>query len=188
MNNSKFKRFKSFLKPEFYFLFGLALCFRLPGFNVVLAGDELAMVSLWGQMPYEKIIQNYQYPNNHIFLTLILSFLLKSFGLYEWLLRTPLLICGILSIYLGYIAGKIVGENALVGWMTAFFLVLSEWHIFYSTNARGYLVIMMLGQICFLKLLERLQKNQKTVRYDDGQKVNILFNSLGWLLIWALGT
>ena len=178
MNNSKFKRFKSVIKPELYFLFGLALCFRLPGFDVVLAGDELAMVSLWGQMPYEKIIQNYQYPNNHIFLTLILSFLLKSFGLYEWLLRTPLLICGILSIYLGYIAGKVVGKNALVGWMTAFILALSEWHIFYSTNARGYLVIMMLGQICFLNLLDRLQKDQKTVRYDDDQKVKILFNSL----------
>jgi hypothetical protein len=188
MNNSKFKKFKFFLKPEFYFIFGLALCFRLPGFDVVLAGDELAMVSIWGQMPYEKIIQNYQYPNNHIFLTLILSFLLKSIGLYEWLLRTPLLICGILSIYLGYMAGKVVGENALVGWMTAFFMVLSEWHIFYSTNARGYIVIMMLGQICFVKLLDRLKEDQKTVRYDDGQKVDILFNSLGWLLIWAVGS
>ena len=187
MNNSKFKRFKSLLKPEFYFLFGLALCFRLPGFDVVLAGDELAMVSIWSQMPYEKIIQNYQYPNNHIFLTLILSFLLKSFGLYEWLLRTPLLICGILSIYLGYIAGKVVGENVLVGWMTAFFLALSEWHIFYSTNARGYLVIMMLGQICFVKLLKRLKEDKKIVR-NDGQKVNILFNSLGWFLIWAVGS
>jgi hypothetical protein len=187
MNNSKFKRFKSVLKPEFYFLFGLALSFRLPGFDVVLAGDELAMVSLWGQMPYEKIIQNYQYPNNHIFLTLILSFLLKSFGLYEWLLRTPLLICGVLSIYLGYMAGKVVGENALVGWMTAFLLVLSEWHIFYSTNARGYLVIMMLGQICFAKLLDQLKEDQKTVRYD-GQKINILFKSLGWLLIWTIGS
>jgi hypothetical protein len=187
INNSKFKRYKPVLKPEFYFLFGLALFFRLPGFDVVLAGDELAMLSLWGQMPYEKIIQNYQYPNNHIFLTLILSFLLKSFGLYEWLLRTPLLICGIVSIYFGYMAGKFVGENALVGWMTAFFLVLSEWHIFYSTNARGYLVIMMLGQICFAKLLDRLKEDQKTVRYD-GKKINILFNSLGWLLIWAVGS
>jgi hypothetical protein len=187
INNSKFKWFKSVVKTEYYFLFGLALCFRLPGFDVVLAGDELAMVSLWGQMPYEKIIQNYQYPNNHIFLTLILSLLLKSFGLYEWLLRTPLLICGVLSIYWGYMAGKVVGENAIVGWITALFLVLSEWHIFYSTNARGYLVIMMLGQICFAKLLDRLKEDQKTVRYNR-QKVNILFKSLGWLLIWTVGS
>ena len=103
----------------------LALFFRLPEFDAVLVSDELAMVSLWGQMPYEKILQNYQYPNNHILLTIILSFLLKSFGLHEWLLRLPILICGILSIYLGYKAGKLIGKNALIGWMTAFFMALS---------------------------------------------------------------
>ena len=187
MNSPKLKRFHSVLKPELYFLLGLALCFRLPGFDAVLASDELAMVSLWGQMPYEKIFQNYQYPNNHIFLTLILSFLLKSFGLYEWLLRLPILICGILSIYLGYKAGKLIGKNPLIGWMTAFFMALSEWHIFFSTNARGYIVIMMLGQICFVKLLGRLQEDPKPTQYDNGQ-VNILINLLGWLLIWTLGT
>jgi len=82
------------------------------------------MESLWGQKPYEKIIQKYQYPNNHIFLTLILSLLLKSFGLKEWLLRFPILICVILNIYLGFKAGKVIGKDALVGWMTAFFLAL----------------------------------------------------------------
>jgi hypothetical protein len=187
MNNLKFKGFHSVLKPELYILLGLALCFRLPGFDAVLASDELAMVSLWGQMPYEKIFQNYQYPNNHIFLTIILSFLLKSFGFYEWLLRLPILVCGILSIYLGYKAGEAIGKDALVGWMTAFFLALSEWHIFFSTNARGYLVIMMLGQICFVKLLGRLEEDPKTTQYDNGQ-ANILINSLGWLLIWTVGT
>lgn len=175
------------MKPTLYFILGLALCFRLPGFNAVLAGDELAMVSLWGQMPYEKIFQNYQYPNNHIFLTLILSFLLKYFGLYEWLLRLPILICGILSIYLGYRAGKIIGKDELVGWMAAFFLVLSEWHIFFSTNARGYLLVMLLGQICFERMLGRLKEEPKTTQYD-GRSANILISSLGWLLIWTVGS
>ena len=187
MNNSKLKRFHLILKPKLYFILSLALFFRLPGFDAVLVSDELAMVSLWGQMPYEKIFQNYQYPNNHILLTIILSFLLKSFGLHEWLLRLPILICGILSIYLGYKAGKLIGKNPLIGWMTAFFMALSEWHIFFSTNARGYLVIMMLGQICFVKLLGRLQEDPKPTQYDNGQ-VNILINLLGWLLIWTLGT
>ena len=78
------------------------LLFRLPGLGVPLASDELAMVSLWAQMPTLKIFSNYQYPNNHIFLTFVLSFLLKTFGLKEWLLRMPLLACGIVSIFLGY--------------------------------------------------------------------------------------
>ena len=55
MNNSKLKRFHPILKPQLYFIVGLALCFRLPGFDAVLVSDELAMVSIWGQMPYEKI-------------------------------------------------------------------------------------------------------------------------------------
>jgi hypothetical protein len=107
--------------------------------------------------------------------------------MYEWVLRLPILICGILSIYLGYKTGKVIGKDGLVGWMTAFFLALSEWHIFFSTNARGYLVIMMLGQICFLKLLGRLNEDPKTTQYDGGP-TNILINSLGWLLIWAVGS
>ena len=93
--------------------------------------------------------------------------------MYEWVLRLPILICGILSIYLGYKTGKVIGKDGLVGWMTAFFLALSEWHIFFSTNARGYLVIMMLGQICFLKLLGRLNEDPKTTQYDGGP-TNIL--------------
>ena len=60
MNDPKFKRSHSILKPELYFLLVLAICFRLPGFDAVLASDELAMVSLWSQMPYEKIFHNYQ--------------------------------------------------------------------------------------------------------------------------------
>ena len=39
------------------FLFAL---FRLPGFGVPLASDELAMVSLWAQMPTLMIFSNYQ--------------------------------------------------------------------------------------------------------------------------------
>ena len=51
MNNSKLKRFHPILKPQLYFILGLALCFRLHGFDAVFVSDELAMVSIWGQMP-----------------------------------------------------------------------------------------------------------------------------------------
>jgi hypothetical protein len=67
MNNSKLKRFHLILKPKLYFTLSLALFFRLPGIDAVLISDELAMVSLWSQIPNEKIFQNYQYPNNHVF-------------------------------------------------------------------------------------------------------------------------
>ena len=161
--------------------------FRLPGLGVPLASDELAMVSLWAQMPYLKIFSNYQYPNNHIFLTLVLSFLLKTFGLKEWLLRIPLLACGIVSIFLGYKLARRISGNVAVGLSTAFLMAVSEKHIFFSTNARGYLVIMMLALMAVTYVLDRLEG-----RPLNFQKLPKGFSRVlaffGWVGIWTLGT
>ena len=166
------------------FLFAL---FRLPGFGVPLASDELAMVSLWAQMPTLKIFSNYQYPNNHIFLTVILSFLLKTFGLKEWLLRMPLLICGAVSIFLSYKLGRRVSGNIAVGLATAFLMVISEKHVFFSTNARGYLVIMMLALMAVTVVLDRLEGHLlKFKKLSNGFNVVLAF--FGWVAIWILGT
>ena len=166
------------------FLFAL---FRLPGFGVPLASDELAMVSLWVQMPTLKIFSNYQYPNNHIFLTVILSFLLKTFGLKECLLRMPLLICGAVSIFLSYKLGRRVSGNIAVGLATAFLMVISEKHVFFSTNARGYLVIMMLALMAVTVVLDRLEGHLlKFKKLSNGFNVVLAF--FGWVAIWILGT
>ncbi len=166
------------------FLFAL---FRLPGFGVPLASDELAMVSLWAQMPTLKIFSNYQYPNNHIFLTVILSFLLKTFGLKECLLRMPLLICGAVSIFLSYKLGRRVSGNIAVGLATAFLMVISEKHVFFSTNARGYLVIMMLALMAVTVVLDRLEGHLlKFKKLSNGFNVVLAF--FGWVAIWILGT
>ena len=175
-----------FLGGTLIVLFVFAL-FRLPGLGVPLASDELAMVSLWAQMPYLKILSNYQYPNNHIFLSFVLSFLLKTFGLNEWLLRMPLLVCGIISIYLGYRLGKRVSGNAAVGFFTAFLMAISEKHIFYSTNARGYLVIMMLALLTVTYVLGRLEGFRFEIqKFSD--KFNRGLALLGWVGIWFVGT
>ncbi len=152
-----------------------------------LASDELAMVSLWAQMPTLKIFSNYQYPNNHIFLTVILSFLLKTFGLKEWLLRMPLLICGAVSIFLSYKLGRRVSGNIAVGLATAFLMVISEKHVFFSTNARGYLVIMMLALMAVTVVLDRLEGHLlKFKKLSNGFNVVLAF--FGWVAIWILGT
>ncbi len=166
------------------FSFGL---FRLPGIGVPLVSDELATVSLWAQMPYLKILSNYQYPNNHIFLSLILSFLLKTFGMKEWILRMPLLACGLFSIYLGYLAGRRISGSNIAGLLTAFLMVMSEKHIFYSTNARGYIVNMVLALLAVIFVRDRLNGLVfKIKKLSDGFNQGLVF--LGWLIIWIVGT
>ena len=166
------------------FIFSL---FRLPGLGVPLASDELAMMSLWAQMPYLKIFSNYQYPNNHIFLSLVLRFFLKTFGLKEWLLRMPLLICGMVSICQAYCLGRRLSSNSTVGLFTAVLMTICEKHIFYSTNARGYLVIMVLALLVVNYLLSRLEGHSfKTKNLSN--KVSGGYAFLGWVGIWLLGT
>jgi hypothetical protein len=163
------------------------LLFRLPGLGVPLASDELATVSLWAQMPYLKIFSNYQYPNNHIFLSLILSFLLKTFGLKEWILRMPLLICGMISICQAYYLGRRMSRNSNVGFFIAFLMAICEKHIFYSTNARGYLVIMVLAQLVVTCLLNRLEDiSFKAKKHSSRIRKGGAF--LGWVGIWLVGT
>jgi hypothetical protein len=163
------------------------LLFRLPGLGAPLVSDELAMVSLWSQMPYLKILTNYQYPNNHIFLSLILSFFLKTFGLKEWLLRMPLLISGIVSIYLSYNLFRRVSSNSSAAIFTVFVITICEKHIYYSTNARGYLVIMVLALIVVNCLLDRIEGlTFKIQNLSDGLNRVLVF--LGWLGIWLVGT
>ena len=167
-----------------FFIFAV---FRLPGLGVPLASDELATVSLWAQMPYLKILSNYQYPNNHIFLSLVLSFLLKAFGLKEWLLRMPLLACGLASIYSGYLLGKKVTGSNRVGLFTAFLMTICEKHIFYSTNARGYIVNMFLALLAVIIVQDRLKGITFKIK-----KLSYVFNQglvfIGWSLIWIIGT
>ena len=161
--------------------------FRLPGLGVPLASDELVMVSLWAQMPYLKIFSNYQYPNNHIFLSLVLSFLLKTFGLKEWLLRMPLMICGIVSIYLSYNLVRRITSNSGTALFTAFLMAICEKHIYFSTNARGYLLIMVLALMVITLLLDRFEGLIfKTQKLSDRSNRVLAFS--GWLGIWIVGT
>jgi hypothetical protein len=161
--------------------------FRLSALDVPLASDELAMVSLWAQMPYLKILSNYQYPNNHIFLSLILSFLLKTFGLKEWLLRMPLLACGIVSLCLSYRLGKRISKNTNVGIFICLLMAISEKHIFYSINARGYLLLMVLALIAVTCLLDRVEGiSFKTKHFPNFFNQGLAF--FGWVSIWLVGT
>jgi hypothetical protein len=172
----------------FWFWALIILCifalFRLPGLGVPLASDELATVSLWAQMPALKIFSNYQYPNNHILLTLVLSFLLKTFGLKEWLLRMPLLVSGIVSILLAYKLGRRISGNIAVGLATAFLMAVSEKHIYFSTNARGYIILMMLALMAVAVAMDRLEGIPP--RLSKG--LNAVLAFFGWTAIWVMGT
>jgi hypothetical protein len=62
------------------------------GISVPLYGDELATISIWASMPLLDISTHYEYPNNHIFHTLVVATIFKIFGLDPFILSNPVLI------------------------------------------------------------------------------------------------
>ena len=130
-----------------FLVLGLGLSLRLVHIDAPLSSDELTMLSIWAQMPFFSIPENYQYPNNHIFLTLILNVLLKIFGVDPFILRLPVLLCGVLSLLFGFLTTKRMTGNFTVASGVALLLAISTNHIYYSTNARGYMLVLLFSQL-----------------------------------------
>jgi hypothetical protein len=162
---------------------------RLVGIGAPLTSDELASCSIWAQMPLNQIPVNYQYPNNHIFLTLLMSLILKTAGVNEVLLRLPVWLCGMASLILAYAAVLVMTRTRAVAQATAFLLAVSPAHVYYSTNARGYLLILVAAQSCFWILLKSLKSSETAAHPVESAKPSPGAGQLaGFALLGFLGT
>ena len=162
MNVFSFKNIKgnlAFLKG-FWVIFGFALVLRLVGINDPLSSDELVSVSIWGQMPLDQIPKNYQLPNNHIFHTFLVGLLLKFFGIKEFALRMPALAGGLISVILVFVCAQRITNNYLVALGSAFMLAINIEHIYYSTNARGYILTQAFALAVFILILPFISKSE----------------------------
>ncbi|MEE2986314.1 MAG: hypothetical protein VX667_00795 [Nitrospinota bacterium] len=162
----------------FFAILFVGLVLRLIGFNAPLISDELATTSIWAQMPFTQIPVNYQYPNNHILHTVIISVLLKSFGLHPWVLRLPVLLCGVASLVLAYRTALSVAPSRPVALGTSLLLAISSTHIFYSTHARGYMLVMFLAQLCLFQVVRLFSSEERSFFAPRRQ---IPLNELIWL-------
>jgi predicted membrane-bound mannosyltransferase len=142
----------------------LGIVIRLVAISVPLYGDELATISIWASMPILDIPTHYEYPNNHIFHTLVVATILKIFGLEPFLLHTPVLICGIVSIALAFLTTHRITRNFHAGLAVSFLIAINGGHIFYSTNARGYMLVLLIGQYIFHRLIVWIDESKVYLR------------------------
>ncbi|HIF02302.1 MAG TPA: hypothetical protein EYQ84_02870 [Nitrospinaceae bacterium] len=142
----------------------LGTVIRLVAISVPLYGDELATISIWASMPLLDIPTHYEYPNNHIFHTLVVATIFKIFGLDPFLIRTPVLICGIGSIALAFFTTHRITRNFHAGLAVSLLIAINGGHIFYSTNARGYMLILLIGQYIFHRLIVWIDESKDSLR------------------------
>lgn len=105
--------------------------------------DEAATFNAFVSQPLHVALANYSEPNNHLFNTLLAAISVDILGDHEWSIRLPALFAGTAIIPLSYaLARRLYNPTAAL--LTAALVASSSTLVEYSTNARGYSLLVAL--------------------------------------------
>ena len=121
---------------------------RLSFLDAPMRYDEAATYNGFVSQPLYVAVANYSEPNNHLFHTVLAALSVDVFGGDPWSLRLTALVAGIAVILLSYVLAQRL-YNPTAALLTAALVASSSTLIEYSTNARGYslLVAFTLGAL-----------------------------------------
>lgn len=118
--------------------------------------DESVTYMYFVRLPWAQALSDYTYPNNHLFHTLLAKGSITLFGNSPWALRIPALLAGIGTLPACYVVVRaLYGARAAL--LAAGVVASSGVLILYSTNARGYSMV-VLAFLLLLLLALRVQK------------------------------
>ena len=118
--------------------------------NRPMTHDEAYTVVTWGSGSMRYAISDYQLPNNHVFHTILVNLIYHTLGKTPALLRLAALIPGILQIPAIYVLGKLT-YNSKTGLLSCGLAAFSSFLIDYSTNARGYSILVLCSILIFIE-------------------------------------
>ena len=145
------------------------------------------LAALWQPMRYDEsvtwayfvgrswatIVSSYQFPNNHVFFSLLAKATSALAPFQPWALRLPAFIAGVAIVPLTWAVGRRFADGA-TGLLGAALAAGSTSLILYSTNARGYSLVTSLFLVLLL-LADRLRTSPRTASW------------LAFALVGALG-
>lgn len=154
---------------------------------ITAVGVVCRLVALWEPMRYDEsvtwayfvgkpwsvIVSAYQFPNNHVFFSLLAKATSSLAPFQPWALRLPAFVAGVAIVPLTWAVGRRFA-NPAVGLIGAAFAAGSTSLILYSTNARGYALVAALF-LALLLLADRLRASSRPADWS----AFILLGALG---------
>lgn len=136
----------------------LAFLLRLYNINQSLWLDEAINVVAARDYGFKKLITEYALGDYHPpIYHLFLKFWISIFGDSEIAVRMPSVIFGVMTVYVSYLIGKkLVNKN--FGLLSAIFVSLGPYNIYFSQEARMYCLEGLLGSLAvyfFIKILKK---------------------------------
>jgi hypothetical protein len=105
---------------------------------------------------------NYSDPNNHVLNTLLIKVATFFFQASPASIRFPAFLAGVLAIVIGFYAARTLENDKNAGVLTATTLAVFPYLILFSTNARGYSLILLFTLLLALSGLAFVNSLSKT--------------------------
>ena len=123
-------------------VFAIAIALRLMYLSQPMRYDEAVTYMYFVRLPWSDALSTYTYPNNHLFHTFLAKGAVSMFGNQPWALRLPAFLAGIAVVPASYVvARELYGSRAAL--IAAALLSTSALLIVFSTNARGYMLMVL---------------------------------------------
>jgi hypothetical protein len=121
--------------------------------------DEIITVTSFAREPVLQIVSEYGTSNNHLLNTLLVKFAAWVFGEHEWSVRLPAMIFGTASVPVLYALARLAfGWRESLG--AALLLAVSYHHVFFSQNARGYIIYVFFSLLATLAFDRALRSDR----------------------------
>ena len=122
--------------------------------------DEAVTYMYFVRLPWAEALSTYTYPNNHLFHTLLAKISVTALGNSPWALRIPAFLAGIVIVPASYVTVRaLYGARAAI--IAAGLVASSGVLILYSTNARGYSLVVLAFLLLVLLAIRRRRANGK---------------------------
>jgi hypothetical protein len=132
----------------------VGLVLRLTTLGQPIRYDESVTYLQFARLPLSQALSHYDYPNNHLFHTLLVKGAVAVFGNAPWALRLPAFLAGLAIIPLSWAVSRtLVGARAAL--VATALVSASGLLTLYSTNARGY-SMMVLAFLILVLIAARL--------------------------------
>jgi 4-amino-4-deoxy-L-arabinose transferase-like glycosyltransferase len=122
--------------------------FRFLYLSQPMRGDEAFTYLAFAHMPWYQLVSLYYEPNNHVLHTVLVKLSTLVLGSSPAAIRLPAFIAGVLLVPATYACGKLFYGTAS-GLIAAALVAVAPSFVMYSTNARGYTMVVL----AFLVLL-----------------------------------
>ncbi len=121
--------------------------------------DEAVTYMYFVRLPWAEALSTYTYPNNHLFHTLLAKSSVTVFGNAPWALRLPAFIAGLVVLPAAYATVRaLYGARAAL--IAAGLVASSGVLVLYSTNARGYSIVVLAFLLLVLLAIRLREKHE----------------------------